>query len=254
MTNIMNKRGGLMNVIKNHFGSKMIITNEYKINGNKYIDVYFPEYDCTVKNKSYSNFKRGSIKCPYERRTYGVGYLGEGKHKPSKNGKHVKVYLTWRDMLERCYSPKSLKRRPTYENCTVCDEWLCYQNFAEWYYSNYYEIDNEKMHLDKDILYKGNKIYSPDTCVFVPAKINSLFKSIKINGMSKYNDKYQVQGNDEYGEHVYIGSFDTKEEALKSYKNFKEFTMKRIGEIYEKSIPKKVYDILYNYTWYEEEI
>ena len=78
-------------------------------------------------------------------------------------------------MLERCYDTEHSYKFPTYENCIVCDEWLNYQNFARWFDINYYEIEGEVMCLDKDILFKGNKIYSPKTCIFVPRGINNLF-------------------------------------------------------------------------------
>ena len=76
----------------NNFGSKMIIVR-YKT--NKDIDVYFPEYNYTVINRCYSDFKRGYIKCPYERRAYGVGYLGEGKYKFKENSKNTIYYDKW---------------------------------------------------------------------------------------------------------------------------------------------------------------
>ena len=65
----------------NNFGSKMTITR-YK-NAND-IDVYFEEYNWTAKNKDMRNFNAGRIKCPYEPRLYGVGYIGEGKYKMSE--------------------------------------------------------------------------------------------------------------------------------------------------------------------------
>ena len=64
----------------NNFGSKMIIT---RYENARDLDVYFPEYDWTFKQVYYSNFKKGNIKCPYEKRYFGVGYLGEGKYKIS---------------------------------------------------------------------------------------------------------------------------------------------------------------------------
>ena len=75
----------------NTFGSEMIIT---KYRTNRDIDVYFPEYNWTFKGVQYSHFKEGNVKCPYERRVCGVGYLGEGKYKVSENGKKTKVYKT----------------------------------------------------------------------------------------------------------------------------------------------------------------
>ena len=94
----------------NNFGSKMVIS-EYRSHDD--IEVYFPEYDWTARSVKYGNFKLGNLKCPYERRTFGVGYLGEGKYKTSKNGKDTKCYKTWNHMLERCYSEK-YKKKKTY--------------------------------------------------------------------------------------------------------------------------------------------
>ena len=156
----------------NTFGSEMIIVG-YRMNRD--IDVYFPEYDWIAKNREYKNFKNDKIKCPYERRVFGVGYIGEGKYKTTENGKNTRIYSTWHDMLRRCYSEKVHERNPTYIDCEVCEEWYDFQAFAEWYEKNYYEIEGEIMHLDKDILHKGNKIYSKETCIFVPEKINILF-------------------------------------------------------------------------------
>ena len=160
----------------------MIIINYRKV---KDIDVYFPKYDWTVKGVQYYNFKKGNIKCPYEKRTYGICYLGEGKYKAWKNNKDTRVYKTWKSMLQRCYDEKLQEKYPTYKGCVVCDEWHNFQNFAKWYEDNYYEVCDEKMCLDKDILVKGNKIYSPETCIFVPQTINLLFnKNLNTRGDS----------------------------------------------------------------------
>ena len=84
----------------NNFGSEMIIKEYRKWDD---IDVYFSEYDWTAKNIGYGNFKKGNISCPYEKRVYGIGCLGEGEYKTRENGKHTRVYDTWHSMLERCY-------------------------------------------------------------------------------------------------------------------------------------------------------
>ena len=86
------------------------------------------------------------------------------------NGKRLKFYGTWKNMIHRCYSDKFQIRYPTYIGCSVCDEWLVLSNFKEWFDANY--LDG--MALDKDILIPGNKIYSPEACSFVPQYINSL--------------------------------------------------------------------------------
>jgi len=240
----------------NNFGSEMVIVN---YNGCMDIDVYFPEFDWIFKHAKYNNFKKGEIKCPYERRFYNVGYLGEGKYKVSENGKNTRVYDTWKAMLQRCYSEKEHERHPTYIGCEVYEGWHNFQNFAKWYKDNYYEVGNEKMCLDKDILFKGNKIYSPDTCIFVPETINKLFiKNDKNRGESVIgatlckNGKYQAQCNiinPETGKskQEYLGLYDSQEKAFEVYKYHKERNINEVADYYKIHIPQKLYDAMYNY-------
>ena len=239
----------------NSFGSKMVIKEYRKWND---IDVYFPEYDWTFNHVRYDTFKKGNIKCVYERRTYDVGYLGEGKYNSRENGKLTKCYNTWIHMLERCYDPKLQEKEPTYKGCTVEDYLLNFQNFAHWYENNYYEVLGERMHLDKDILCKGNKVYSRDTCIFVPQRINNLFTK---RDNDRGNDpigmtltpsgNYQVKCNNGYGEDIYLGVYSTKEEAFQVYKQYKEKIIKDVIDSYEGIIPEPHYsrlrEAMYNY-------
>ena len=239
----------------NNFGSKMVIK---KYRGTKDIDVYFPEYNWVFKHTRYDKFKKGEIKCPYEPRVYGKGYLGEGEYKVSENGKHSDEYIIWHSMLQRCYDPKFHKKRPTYKGCAVEEYLLNFQHMGKWIENNYYEIPGETMCLDKDILYKGNKIYSRDTCVFVPERINSLFTK-RDNARGKdpigatltSSDNYQVRCNDGYGKSVYLGSYLTKEEAFQVYKQYKEKVIKEVIDSYEGIIPEPHYsrlkEAMYNY-------
>jgi len=157
----------------NNRGSKMTII-EYKNYHN--IIVNFDEQDYSVKS-TYKQFEIGGIKSPYDKTVFGHGYIGIGNYNVKKGEKYSnkKSYTAWVEMLRRCYYEKSQERFPTYKDCTVCSEWYNYQNFARWFEENYYEIEGELMCLDKDILVKGNKVYSPDTCIFAPSTINSIF-------------------------------------------------------------------------------
>ena len=65
------------------------------------------------------------------------------------NGKIIKSYDVWHSMIERCYSKKSHKKRPTYIGCKVHKEWLYFSNFKKWFDENYIE----GYELDKDILF-----------------------------------------------------------------------------------------------------
>ena len=241
----------------NTFGSKMVIVG-YRT--NKDLDVYFPEYNWTAKNAKYNHFKKGQLSCPYEKRTFGIGYLGEGKYKVSENGKKTKCYITWQSMLERCYDSKFHEKRPTYKNCEVYNKWLCFQNFAEWYYENYYEIKGERMCLDKDILNKRNEIYSPDNCMFVPERINTLFvKCNKVRGDYPIGVTYHKQARkfmaqcsvydfeENKSELKKLGFYDTPTEAFRVYKEFKEQNIKNMAEYYKGSIPDELYNALYKY-------
>lgn len=248
-------RTGEINI--NNFGSKMIITR-YKNCEN--INVFFPEYNWTVNGIRYDNFKRGKTKCPYEKRTCGVGYLGEGKYKVWENGKDTKVYTTWRNMLMRCYDSKFHEKHSTYIGCEVNEEFHNFQNFGEWDSENYYQIEGERMCLDKDILLKGNKIYSADTCIYVPETINKLFtKSDKKRGGNPIGvfyhkrDKkfisqcriYDVFNGKSHQEQ--LGYCNTPEEAFNVYKEFKENYIKQVADYYKDKIPTKLYDAMYQY-------
>ena len=233
----------------------MVITKYRKYSD---IDIYFPEYDWVFKHAHYSSFKNGNIKCPYEPRYFGVGYLGEGKYKVSENGKLTDEYDIWYSMIKRCYDPKLHEKESTYKDCEVEDYLLNFQHMAEWISKNYYEIPGERMHLDKDILYKGNKVYSRETCIFVPQRINSLFikrdndrGDSPIGATPTSSGNYQVQCNNVYGKHTYLGVYHTKEEAFRVYKEYKEKLIKEVIDSYEGIIPEPHYsrlrEAMYNY-------
>lgn len=239
----------------NNFGSKMIIKEHRKYSD---IDVYFPEYDWTFVHATCQSFKNGNIKCPYERRYYGKGFLGEGKYKMSENRKHTKEYKIYHSMLKRCYDPKYQEKYPTYKGCKVEDYLLNFQNMCEWIKNNYYKVPGERMCLDKDILYKGNKVYSRETCIFVPERINLLF--IKNNndrgdcpiGVTPTSSgNYEAKCNNGYGKMDYLGTYSTKEEAFQAYKEYKENLIKEVINSYEGRIPEPFYtrlkEAMYNY-------
>lgn len=233
----------------NKFGSLMIIC-EYR-NKND-IDVYFPEYNWTYKNNRYINFSKGSIKCPYEPRVCGKGYIGEGIYKSRDINGKLRVYEIWNHILQRCYDEEHRYNNKTYIDCYVCDEWLNYQNFAEWYENNYYEIIGEVMHIDKDILLKGNRVYSPETCIFVPQRINNLFTSNKTNrnnylGVYKCSNGLYKSSCNNLQKQEHLGYFNTPEEAFMAYKTYKEQLIKQTADEYKDYIPYKLYEALYNY-------
>ena len=156
-------------------------------------------------------------------------------------------------MLQRCYDPKFHEKYPTYKGCRVCKEWWNFQVFAEWYYSHFYELENKMMSLDKDIIKKGNKVYSPNTCVFVPHSINTLFvKSNKVRGeyyigVYKNGNKFEAQLSKGNGKQIPLGLYDTPEEAFLTYKQAKEAYIKEVAEEYKGKIDPRAYEALMKY-------
>ena len=217
------------------------------------IDVQFDD-GTIVEHRKHCAFKRGSIKNPMRPSVWGIGFIGIGKFKPyDENGKPTKCYRTWEPMMRRCYNPKFHEKEPTYENCTVCEEWHNFQVYAKWDNENYYEVENERMVLDKDILKKGNKIYSPDTCIFVPQRINMLFvKRDKLRGefpigVCKNGNGFMAQLNKGNGKQIYLGTYDTVEEAFQVYKQAKEQYIKEVAEEYKGRIDPRAYEAMMKY-------
>lgn len=163
--------------------------------------------------------------------------------------KHATFYLIWRNMLRRCYVADDMTL-PTYKGCSVCQEWHILSNFKMWFDENYVE----GYALDKDILVKGNKIYGPDTCCFVPQEINNLARGflrqrdLPIGVSKRYGNRYcatlQWQGV-----RIHLGTFDTPEAAFLAYKKAKEQYVKELSEKYYKEgkITERVYNALLNY-------
>ena len=114
--------------------------------------------------------RKGKVRDKLAPTVYGIGFIGDGEHKPSVKSKDTKPYKTWKNMLGRCYSAKCQVKQPTYIGCTVAPIWHNFQNFAQWFDENYIEGYD----LDKDIKVEGNKIYSPDKCKFVSHKENNI--------------------------------------------------------------------------------
>jgi hypothetical protein len=202
-----------------------------------------------IKNTDYYKFKHDIVENPYWITVYGVGYLGEIDSTFKFKLNHKKLYAGWIGVMSRCYNEASLVKRPTYKDVEICEEWCNFQNFAKWYDNNYIE----GFHLDKDILKKGNKIYSPETCCFVPQEINSLLilcKSVRgkhpIGVTREKSGKFKSQfrkNRKNWNSKLYI----TSEEAFSIYKIEKEAHIKEIAKKWKPFIKPDVHQALINY-------
>lgn len=188
---------------------------------------------------------------------YGVGINDAGYLITKEmliNGKKETVwrcpyYFRWTGMLGRCYSSKLKKRHPTYKDVTVCKEWLIFSNFRKWMEKQ----DWEGKCLDKDLLVYGNKVYSPDTCIFISHEVNSLLlKSDGTRGVLPLGVRYtkkskgmlnertkpysaQVTNRRENKKYVHLGYFSTPEEAHKAWQLGKCELIISVAKHYDKS-------------------
>lgn len=208
--------------------------------------------DGTKRITSYKQFKLGTVKNLYFPSVYGIGFIGE---EYSNKGNEV-VYKSWSHMLGRCYNKKDSRYR--FYGATgvkVCEEWHNFSNYAKWYYDNYYVID-EKLSVDKDIINKDSKIYSPETCIIIPEKINQMFTKTdtegnKKIGVSKTQDgKYRAAisytRNRVLKFYIDIGIYEKEKDAISAYEKAYKEKWKNLIMEYKNKIPYGIFKILIN--------
>lgn len=182
---------------------------------------------------NHTNQKQGCQKCYDDRRrTLVIGFgINDSSHPVMHGTQKELVYKTWTSMIRRCYSDKYHKLKPTYIGCSVCEEWRFFSKFESWFHENF----KKGYVLDKDILVQGNKIYSPNTCCFVPPYINGLLATndkkrgkLKL-GVYKHEGKYVAQCGINRAQRR-IGIFNSEEEAHEAYKKAKYDEIKRVAD------------------------
>ena len=171
----------------------------------------------------------------------------------TEESKH-KAYKNWCRILNRCYDENQRHKHPTYLGCTVSEFFLTYTNFRDWYVKQK-NWDNPDFVLDKDLLSpKDNKVYSENTCCFVPAEINSLFiKSDAARGdlpigvnYHKASRKFVAQVS-RFKKVIHLGCFNTPDEAFNAYKEAKEAYIKEVANKWKDQIDPRVYEALMKY-------
>ena len=215
--------------------------------GRNNVLVKFVEYPCKVRC-CLGDLKRGNVKNPMKPSVFGKGYLGVGKYLPSDRD----YYILWKSLLQRVLDNKYQEDRPTYKGVTMDDEWLNFQNFAAWCdtqeFFNVEDTKGKPYQLDKDILIKGNKVYSPNTCCFVPSQINSALITCKARrgdnpvGVSynKVKMKFVAHITLGDGKRKHLGCFADAITAFQVYKTAKEAYIKDVAEKWKGKIDDKV--------------
>jgi len=177
--------------------------------------------------------------------------LNSGKYPTGQNSKLLREYEIWRGFLRRCYCPKVQKKQPTYVGCTVSENFKSYAYFYEWCQGQI-GFNQESYHLDKDLLAPQIKIYSEDTCVFLPQELNKLLNCKRKSrgnfplGVDLRKGRYRSRLN-LFSESMYLGSFKTPEEAFLTYKHAKETYIKLQAEKWKAFIDPRAYTALMAY-------
>ena len=253
---IYKQRIGMTNLNSQGYIMKVIDYIDYNNVIIEFQDDYREQVKCT-----WGAFERGTIKNHYAPFVCGVGKVGT-KYPTTINGQRTKEYASWNSMLTRCCTKTFINGENyyyRYENAEICDEWLLFENFYEWLH-NQPNFDKwillDKGAIDKDILIKGNKVYSPENCCLVPNHVNSLFiKADRARGKYpigvtyKTRDKvFEVQCRLN-GKETYLGRRSTPEQGFLLYKEYKESYIKKVAkEEYDKgNITKQCYEAMMNY-------
>ena len=181
---------------------------------------------------------------------YGVG-INERKYPTKVNGKKLKEYDVWKNLLKRCYCPMLQKERPTYIGCSASENFKSYSYFYQWC-QDQVGFGQEGYHLDKDVLLRGNRIYSENTCVFLPSELNALLTARKNCrgvfpiGVSAYYSKFKAKCCTDKSSD-FLGIFNNLEEAFQAYKQAKEAYIKSQAEKWKNFIDLRAYEALMHY-------
>ena len=205
-----------------------------------------------IRKARLSDIKRGEVRDNEFKPVNKVGIMDVPNvvtHKYS-----TKSYKVWNRMLQRCYNENLRHLHQTYADCVMSDDFKYYSKFKEWF-ENQIGSNQDSWHLDKDILVKGNKVYSAETCCFVPHEINSLIISANAARgelpvgvyYEKDTGKLKVRVSID-GKTKHIGRYTCKLEAFNAYKQAKENHIKKVADKYKDVIDPRVYEALYTWT------
>jgi hypothetical protein len=142
---------------------------------------------------------------------------------------------TWRHMKSRCLVGSLFQdKKPTYKGCSVSDDFSDFQYFTKWHtgQKGYRHLNYQ---LDKDILVKGNKLYSPDTCLLVPAFVNAFCCDTAnthkgLAGVRQQENFFRATIHDGV-KNKHLGVFKTSEEAKEAYKYHKCLAAKELAKL-----------------------
>lgn len=223
------------------------VVTGYKNSKEVIIEFCETGYIKVVNKKAVS---KGCIRDPYYPSVYGVGFCGEGPYPATykRRGKQfiTPAYAVWKARLKAVYG--NVKSKHVYDGTSFCNEWRNFQNFAEWFYKQVKKY-GKGGYVDKDLLFLGNRVYSPVTCCYVPPAINTLFtgntKGYKGIHQCK-NGKWEASvGGGKKGVTKYLGMYESSEVATQVYKDAKMKHVRDVAIKYQDKLDEALFYKLY---------
>ena len=162
-----------------------------------------------------------------------------------------KPYVTWKEMLRRCFDEKKKLELPSYKDATCCNDWITLSKFLEWLWEQPF-IDTS-WQLDKDLLSKKNKLYSSETCVLIPPEVNMFLtkreagRNLLIGARFRESSGRYLSSFTKDSRPVHLGCFATELEAHLAYKQAKEDYAKVLANKYEYVLDSRAYRALMDY-------
>ena len=223
-----------------------------KYNDAKNVEIQFLKTGFET-SANLQHIRNGEVKDPYLPSVYGIGVLGT-KYPSRVNGVLTREYRLWYNMLTRCYSDGFRNKYPTYEGCEASENLKYYEYFYEWCHKQI-GFAADGFELDKDLLIKGNKVYSEVSCIFIPRDINLLLtKRTTSRGehligvcWHKTRKAFVAMVNKGKGSREHLGYFNTELEAFNAYKTAKEVFVKEQANKWKGKIDERAYEALMNY-------
>jgi len=211
-------------------------------------DVLEPAFEQYVIPRDFKKYpiKKGGV-CGVA--TNDADYVtGVNERLPNGKQRHAwrcPAYLVWSGVIARGFSYKEKLKNPAYKDVTVCPEWLLFSNFRRWWVEN----NVRGWQLDKDIINKGNLVYCPESCIYIPGYINNLLTDCAAArgdyplGVDKYRNRFRSHVN--CGEcQKYLGYFNTPEQAHKAWQIGKiEVIKEAIDKYTEEANSLGVFDV-----------
>lgn len=254
------KREEQLALKKSEYEGSVFKTKNY---GDVVVLDYYNARDVTIKflntgnvrKTGTSELKKGEIRDNEAFPVYAVGVM-DIPNELRRCHPVPKEYSIWNGIRQRCYNENTRDKLPSYKDVEMSENFKFYSYFKDWCK---YQIgfNEDGWHLDKDILSKGAKIYSEDTCCFVPPEINSLIlKADRIRGkypIGVYHDTSKIRKRfsarvSKNGKHKRFGSYLTPEEAFAVYKREKEKYIKEVANKWKDKIDPRVYEALMYWT------